>query len=769
MKIKRISCTQFAGMRDKSVDLGDGVNVIYGKNESGKSTLVNLLARTLFQNAKLDGRSDRAFRELYFPAGRGDGVAKADFVDGTVTIEGADGTYILSKAWGEGGGCTLSTPDGAVRDQKKINEILRSVLLYGEGVYHDILLTAQREQGRALETLLDAAQKTEAQREIAGAAARAFVESGGVSIEAVGAAIAEKRRELEGAHWDAERGGPEKRASGRWSKELGEVLKAWYALEDAKETFARVERLEDAADRAAVEYADADAAAAEAEREFYTFDEYAGRLEARSEQQRRLKSLEAQLENLRGVLDEWPELTAPRDAASALKAAAEEVRRCAGRLDALPNPSARELREAAEADREIQRLENRLFGMNLAARLRMLDGRGYELRSLRTGETLCPEGEKDFKITEAVRLTVPGVMELTLSPADVDTAALGRRLAAERSRLGEIYARYSVASIEEWQALAGARRAAETELADAENRRTLALGGVLLAAGIALTMILTRRLTRPILELSRQMENLQDIQVYEELPVGKTRGEARILYESFNHLVSTVQRLVWEIQQAAERRRRDEFRMLASQINPHFLYNTLGSISWMAESRGATDIQEMTMDLVGMLRNGLNHGNIHILLRNEIEQVRCYVGIMKKRYPENYEFVFDIQEDTEDYWVIKQILQPLVENSIQYGLLENDGGKVTVRAYTQREELVLEVRNTGQLADLGKIYMLLQGNVELRSRHYGIRNVDERLKNRYGEQSGLKYTIEGDETVAAIRIPLERVIERPREEDEEDG
>ena len=482
MKIKRISCTQFAGMRDKSVELTGGVNVIYGKNESGKSTLVNLLARTLFQNAKLDGRSDRGFRELYFPAGRGDGAASADFVDGTVTIEGADGTYTLSKAWGAGAGCTLSAPDGAVRDQKKINEILRGVLLYGEGVYHDILLTARREQGRTLETLLDAARKTEAKREIAGAAARAFVESGGISIEAVGAAIAAKRKELEGAHWDAERGGPERRASGRWSKELGEVLKAWYALEDAQETLARVERLEDAADRAAAEYADADAAAAEAERELRAFGEYAGRLEARSERKQRLVRMEAELEKLRGVLDEWAELAEQRDAAGALKAAAEEARRCAERLDALPNPAARELRDAAEADREIQRLENRLFGMNLAAQIRMLDGRSYELRSLRTGETLHPEGEQTFKITEAVRLTVPGVMELTLSPADVDAAAVGRRLEAERSRLGEIYARYSVASIVELQALADARRAAENELSAAEKRRTLALSAAQYAA-----------------------------------------------------------------------------------------------------------------------------------------------------------------------------------------------------------------------------------------------------------------------------------------------
>ncbi len=298
--------------------------------------------------------------------------------------------------------------------------------------------------------------------------------------------------------------------------------------------------------------------------------------------------------------------------------------------------------------------------------------------------------------------------------------------------------------------------------------RTVILGAVLLALGITLTASLTRRTVGPVLELAQQMRNLQDLETYEEIPVEQTQGEVRILYQSFNHLIATVKRLLHETQMAAERRRQDEFRMLASQINPHFLYNTLGSIGWMAENCGATDIQEMTMDLVGMLRNGLNHGNIQILLRNEIEQVRCYVGIMRKRYSENYEFLFDIQEDTEDYWVIKQILQPLVENSIQYGLLEDDGGRVTVRAYTDREELVMEVRNTGKLADLSKINMLLRGDEQLRSRHYGIRNVNERLINWYGEQSGLRYHIEEDETVAAIRLPLERVKRKQKEEGDGD-
>ncbi len=119
MKIKNVSCEQFAGIRDKSVKLSDGLNVIYGKNESGKSTMVNLLSRTLFQNAKLDARTDKDFKKLYFPAGKKGGRSTADFVDGKVVLETEDGTYTLSKEWGADARCTLSTPDGSVRDQKK--------------------------------------------------------------------------------------------------------------------------------------------------------------------------------------------------------------------------------------------------------------------------------------------------------------------------------------------------------------------------------------------------------------------------------------------------------------------------------------------------------------------------------------------------------------------------------------------------------------------------------------------------------------------------
>ncbi len=107
MKIKNISCTQFAGINNRDVAFSDGLNVVYGKNESGKSTLVNLIARTLFQDAKLDKRSDRDFMNLYFPGQtKGDKVA-GDFVDGTIVLEGEDGTYDDIKEAKEAGITTV--------------------------------------------------------------------------------------------------------------------------------------------------------------------------------------------------------------------------------------------------------------------------------------------------------------------------------------------------------------------------------------------------------------------------------------------------------------------------------------------------------------------------------------------------------------------------------------------------------------------------------------------------------------------------------------
>ena len=226
MKIVNVSCEQFAGVRDRSIALTDGINVVYGKNESGKSTLVNLISRILFQDSNVGEKTtrDKEFRAAFFPAAKKGSSIKSGSADGNLTFETKNGRYTLTKVWGDDSRCVLSTPDDVIRDSVTISAILKEALVYGEGVYSDMLLSSQRNTDVALQTILDASSRTEAKQELADAMARAFAESDGVSTDAIEQAIQAKIDELIGKHWDIEREAPARKV-GRWSTGLGENSK----------------------------------------------------------------------------------------------------------------------------------------------------------------------------------------------------------------------------------------------------------------------------------------------------------------------------------------------------------------------------------------------------------------------------------------------------------------------------------------------------------------------------------------------------------------
>ena len=320
MRIKNISCTQFAGVRDRNVSFTDGINVIYGKNESGKSTLVNLISRTLFQNAKLDRRSDKEFFELYFPGTKKGSSIAGDFADGKITFETENGTYTLSKEWGADARCTLSTPDGVIRDQSKIADILKEALLYGEGVYSDMLLSSQRNTDVSLQTILDASNKSDAKQEITNAVSQAFAESDGIPVDAIEQAIQTKIDEIAGKHWDFDREAPARKA-GRWSNGLGEILKAYYLLEDAREALEEISRLEREADRAASTYTDRDVAARTAEDAYNRFNTFASRLAVQSERKKAIERIDKELLRITEVLSNWPRLNEKLERAKELQTA----------------------------------------------------------------------------------------------------------------------------------------------------------------------------------------------------------------------------------------------------------------------------------------------------------------------------------------------------------------------------------------------------------------------------------------------------------------
>lgn len=490
MKITNVSCTQFAGVRDRSISLTDGINVICGKNESGKSTLVNLISRTLFQNAKLDRRSDKEFYELYFPAAKKHGTP-GDFADGKITLQTENGTYVLTKEWGEEPRCMLSTPDGVIRDPSKIADILKEALQYGEGVYSDLLFPSQRNAAASLRTVLDAAQKTATKQEIVDAVSQAFAESDGVSVDAVEQAIEAKIEEIAGKHWDFDTQAPVRRNT-RWSNGLGEILKAYYAMEDAKAVLEEISRLERESDRAVEEYAARDAEAAKAEETYDRFHGFASRLAVQSERRKNVDRMEKELQKISQVLNSWPkhseqlkkakalqtekESRALLDQYEAANVLQEEIRaldaECANRA----YPDDAEVTRVRSLQRAAAALENKLCGINIQAAIDLFGDNRVEIKSLRTGEPVTLAGGI-AAITEAVRISVPGVMQMQLSPADVDAASVEAQLAEHRSALAEIFAQYGAETLEELELLAKTGEDTNRKLELAKSRLAMLFGG----------------------------------------------------------------------------------------------------------------------------------------------------------------------------------------------------------------------------------------------------------------------------------------------------
>ncbi|MBC2456942.1 sensor histidine kinase [Clostridium beijerinckii] len=274
-----------------------------------------------------------------------------------------------------------------------------------------------------------------------------------------------------------------------------------------------------------------------------------------------------------------------------------------------------------------------------------------------------------------------------------------------------------------------------------------------------LVIIFTRSIVNPIQKLKKLMKKAQegDLTVFFNSKYNDEIGE---LGGSFNNMVKEINNLINLVQIEEKNKRIAEMNVLQAQIKPHFMYNTLDTIRWMAEDHNEEDIVEIIEAFTNLLRISLSKGKEIISVKEELSHVQSYLVIQKIRYEDklNYEIQFD--EEILNYKLIKLILQPLVENAIYHGIKEKRGnGKILITGKIENNLLCFTVVDNGKGMDkktLDKINRMLKNNNGKKNEiGYGIFNVNERIKIIYGDEYGLTYkSIYGEGTIVELRHPI---------------
>ena len=242
----------------------------------------------------------------------------------------------------------------------------------------------------------------------------------------------------------------------------------------------------------------------------------------------------------------------------------------------------------------------------------------------------------------------------------------------------------------------------------------------------------------------------------QEQMLSSRKDEIGMLHKGFNDMAVEINDLIEKNYVNELLKKEAQLKTLESQMDPHFLYNTLDSINWMAVKYGADDIEEMVTDLSQMLRYSLNNGVNQLKVSEELTQIRCYLNIQQKRFSNSFSTSYEIDPEVLDYQVIKLLLQPLVENALQHGFDESgQTGKLMLRVKKKENNIEFSVLNNGNKMDLEKVKQALQLPEDAKPTSYGLRNVNDRLVKYYGAESGLQFSIEGDYSCARFTIPAQ--------------
>lgn len=328
-------------------------------------------------------------------------------------------------------------------------------------------------------------------------------------------------------------------------------------------------------------------------------------------------------------------------------------------------------------------------------------------------------------------------------------------------RMGDWYVQWSDLEIPEWRLV----EAIPMEKMESGARRLLlqvsGIGLLVMGLVVVVTLLTSRAFTERIRRMAMAVNRFEAGEHNARLVVGS--GDVLGSFEQdLNHLFDRVNKLMADCYALGRQAKSADMNALQSQINPHFLYNTLDMLYWMAKKGEFEKVPEVVVALSGFYRKSLSRGRALVRVADELEHVRLYLEIQKCRFGETIDVAWNVDETLIDAPIMKLTLQPIVENAVQHGMgrrVDNKGRIEITVCQNAAEELKIVVADNGAGMTPEQAQALTQGDwspSKDEGGSYGIYNVQRRLRLLYGEAYGLTYdSVLGQGTAVSVRIPLQ--------------
>lgn len=283
---------------------------------------------------------------------------------------------------------------------------------------------------------------------------------------------------------------------------------------------------------------------------------------------------------------------------------------------------------------------------------------------------------------------------------------------------------------------------------------------VLVGVALMLSVFLTDMVTKPLRKLRETMKVVESGNFDVEIEEPDTGDEISDLFRSFRSMILKIRELIEQNTAEQREKRKSELNALQAQINPHFLYNTLDSIIWMAEGGNRKDVVLMTSSLAKLLRKSISNKNEMVTLEEEIEYTRSYLTIQKMRYVDKLEYEIDVEPAVMRMEIVKLIIQPLVENAIYHGIKYKEGkGLIRITGGFEEDQIVLRVSDNGVGMTEEELSHVFDERVtDTRKNGVGVLNVHRRIRLYYGGEYGLSFeSTKGEGTCVSIHLPLPEI------------